>query len=286
MTTVGKILVLFIMAFSLILSAVSSVVFTTSKNWKAATEVEKKKVNDLTSKLRDAEANTAAAQKDLDTQKANYEQQAKQLGDKVAAVEQQNQTAQQQITTASGQVATAQQSAKTALDEAEANRKETLQLREQKSAVEAQANEFKLHVAELNDKIREMERALESATKNNTDLKERVAKYSTLLRSNGLSDDITQITGIESPPPVVGEAKRIDANNRKFEITIGSNDGLVVGHELYIMRTTPGRGEYLGKAKVISVEPNQAVLQVIGNTYQGKKIQEGDIVSSTIRPRL
>ena len=272
MTTVGKILVLFIMAFSLILSAVSSVVFTTSKNWKAATEVEKKKVNDLTSKLRDAEANTAAAQKDLDTQKANYEQQAKQLGDKVAAVEQQNQTA--------------QQSAKTALDEAEANRKETLQLREQKSAVEAQANEFKLHVAELNDKIREMERALESATKNNTDLKERVAKYSTLLRSNGLSDDITQITGIESPPPVVGEAKRIDANNRKFEITIGSNDGLVVGHELYIMRTTPGRGEYLGKAKVISVEPNQAVLQVIGNTYQGKKIQEGDIVSSTIRPRL
>lgn len=285
MTTVGKILVLFIMAFSLILSAVSSVVFTTSKNWKAATEVEKKKVNDLTSKLRDAEANTAAAQKDLDTQKANYEQQAKQLGDKVAAVEQQNQTAQQQITTASGQVATAQQSAKTALDEAEANRKETLQLREQKSAVEAQANEFKLHVAELNDKIREMERALESATKNNTDLKERVAKYSTLLRANGLPDDITQITGVESPPPVVGEAKRIDANNRKFEITIGSNDGLVVGHELYIMRTSP-RAEYLGKAKVVSVEPNQAVLQVIGNTYQGKKIQEGDIVSSTIRPRL
>ena len=285
MTTVGKILVLFIMAFSLILSAVSSVVFTTSKNWKAATEVEKKKVNDLTTKLRDAEAKTAAAQKDLDTQKANFDAQAKQLNERVAAVEQQNQVAQQQITTAAGQVATAQQNAKTALDEAEANRKETVQLREQKAAVEEQANTFKLHVAELNDKIREMERALESATKNNTDLKDRVAKYSTLLRSRGFSDDITQITGIESPPPVVGEAKRIDATNRKFEITIGSNDGLVVGHELYIMRTSP-RPEYLGKAKVVSVEPNQAVLQVIGNTYQGKKIQEGDIVSSTIRPRL
>lgn len=283
MTTVGKILVLLIMAFSLMLAAISSVVFTTSKNWKTATEVEKKNVADLNAKLKDANNVVAAAQKDLDAEKTKYEALAKQLNDKIAAVEAQNVTAQQQITTAAGQVATAQQSAKTALDEADFNRKETIQLRDLKSEVEKQANEFKLHVAELNDKIREMERALETATKNNSDLTERVAKYSTLLRSQGLSDDITQISGLESPPPVVGEIKRVDATNRKLEATIGSNDGLVPGHELNLMRTSP-RPEYLGKAKVISVDPNQSVLQVIGNTYQGKKLQEGDIVSSTIRP--
>ena len=66
-----------------------------------------------------------------------------------------------------------------------------MQLRDQKSAVEKQANEFKLRQAELNDKIRELERILETATKNNADLRERVAKFSTLLRQNGLSDDIT-----------------------------------------------------------------------------------------------
>ena len=285
MTTVGKILVLFIMAFSLILGAISSVVFTTSKNWKTATEKEKQNVTKLTTQLKDEEARKLAAQKDLETQKANYEALAKQLNDKIAAIEEQNKLAQQQITTAAGQVATAQQSAKTALDEAEANRKETEQLREQKAAVEQQANEFKLHVAELNDKIREMERALETATKNGVDLRERVAKYSTLLRSNGLSDDITQIKGLESPPPVVGEVTRVDPTNRKIESSIGTNDGLVPGHELYILRTSP-RPEYIGKAKVLSADPNQSVLQVIGNTYQGKKIQENDIVSSTIRPRL
>jgi len=285
MTTVGKILVLFIMAFSLILGAVSSVVFTTSKNWKTATAEQKQKVADLTTKLRDAEAKVAAAQKDLDTEKANYEAQAKQLNDRIEAAKQENELAQQQLTTAAGQVATAQQNAKTALDEAEANRKETTQLRELKSAVEEQANEFKLHVAELNDKIREMERALEAATKNNTDLRERVAKYSTLLRTNGLPDDITQVKGLESPPPVVGEVTRVDPSNRKLEASIGSNDGLVPGHELNLLRTSP-RPEYIGRAKVLSVDPNQSVLQVIGNTYQGKKIQEGDIVSSTIKPRL
>ncbi|WP_165064609.1 coiled-coil domain-containing protein [Paludisphaera rhizosphaerae] len=285
MTTVGKILVLLIMAFSLMLAAISSVVFTTSKNWKAAADAEKKKVTELTSKINDANSQVAAAKKDLEGETAKYETLAKQLNDKIAAVEAQNLTAQQQITTAAGQVATAQQNAKTALDEAEANRKETTQLREMKSEVEKQANEFKLHVAELNDKIREMERALEAATKNNTDLKERVAKYSTLLRTNGLPDDITQVSGLESPPPVVGEIKRVDATNRKLEATIGSNDGLVPGHELNLMRMSP-RPEYLGKAKVISVDPNQSVLQVIGNTYLGKKLQEGDIVSSTIPPRL
>jgi len=285
MTTVGKILVLLIMAFSLMLAAISSVVFTTSKNWKAAAEAESKKVRDLTAKIADANSQTAAAKKDLEGETAKYEALAKQLNDKIAAVEAQNQAAQQQITTAAGQVATAQQNAKTALDEAEANRKETMQLRELKSEVEKQANEFKLHVADLNDKIREMERALEAATKNNNDLKERVAKYSTLLRANGLPDDPSQVTGLESPPPVVGEVKRVDPTNRKLEATIGSNDGLVPGHELNLMRMSP-RPEYLGKAKVISVDPNQSVLQVIGNTYQGKKLQEGDIVSSTIRPRL
>lgn len=285
MTTVGKILVVFIMGFSLVLGAISTMVFTTSKNWKDATQAERKKVGDLTAQLRDANARTEAAQKDLDAQKAAFDAQAKLLNDKIASIEAQNVLAQNQITTARSQVAEAQQSAKVALEEAEARRNETLQLREQKAAVEKQGNEFKLHTADLNDKIRELERALETATNNNSDLRERVAKFSSLLRSVGLSDDISQIKGLESPPPVVGQVKRVDATNRKLEASIGSNDGLVPGHELYLFRTSP-RPEYIGKAEVLSVDPNQAVMQVIGNTYQGKKIQEGDIVSSTIKPRL
>ncbi len=166
----------------------------------------------------------------------------------------------------------------------EAKRNETTLLRTQKSAVEKQANEFKLRQAELNDKIRELERMLESASKNNSDLREKVAKFSTLLQRAGLPTDITQIKGVESPPPVTGQVKRVDAANRRLEVTIGSDDGLVVGHTLNLYRTTP-RPEYLGRVQIISVEPDQAVARVVGNTYQGKKIKEGDVVSSTIIPR-
>jgi chromosome segregation ATPase len=261
------------------------VVFTTSKNWKTATEAERKKVSDVTVKLKEQAAKTEAAQKDLEAATASYEAKTKQHTDRIKSIEDANVLAQNQATTAKAQVADAQQTAKAALEEAEARRNETLQLRDQKSLVEKQGNEFKLHTAELNDKIRELERAMETATKNNTDLRERVAKFSTLLRSQGLSDDISQIKGMESPPPVVGEVKRVEATNRKFEATIGSNDGLVPGHTLYLFRTSP-RPEYIGEAEVLSVDPNQSVLKVKGATYQGKKIQEGDIVSSTIKPRL
>ncbi len=40
MTFVGKILVIVIMAFSLLFLGISTVVFTTSKNWMAATKEE------------------------------------------------------------------------------------------------------------------------------------------------------------------------------------------------------------------------------------------------------
>lgn len=285
MTYVGKILVFVIMAFALIFMGISTVVFSTTKNWRLETQAQQKKVGDLTKKLQDAEAAVAAAKKDLDAAKGIYDQLAKQLNDRIKLLEDQNASAQQQITQARSEVADAQANAKTALIDADARRKEALLLREQKSAVEKQANEFKLRQAELNDRIRELERVLETATRNNNDLRDRVAKFSTLLRQNNISTDVSRVTGTETPPPVSGQVKRVDPSNRRVEISIGSDDGLAVGHELYLFRQVP-RPEYIGKITIISVDPDQAVGRVNGTTYQGKKIQEGDIVSSTIKPRI
>jgi hypothetical protein len=230
-------------------------------------------------------ADSEASKKLLEDAKSKFAAESKVYQDKIASFETAAKRASGEIEAAHGEIATANQNAKTALEEVEAKRQEALLLRQQKSAVEKQANEFKLHQAELNDKIRDLDRQLASATKANTDLRERVGKFSVLLRDHGLSDDISQIKGLESPPPVMGEIKRVDPTNRIFEITIGSDDGLVVGHELHLFRLSP-RPEYLGKVKIQSVDPDQAVVKVVGNTYQGKKVREGDIVSSTIKPRF
>lgn len=284
MTYVGKILVIVIMALSLIFLGVSTVVFSTAKNWRTATEEQKKKVSEFQKKLTDAQAGVDAAKKELEAAKTNYDALAKAKEADIARLQKETEVEQQQITQARQEVADAQANAKTALAEAESRRNEAQHLRDIRAAVEDQANKYKIKQSELFDRIHELERILDTATKNNADLRDRVAKFSTLLRQNNISDDISQVKGTETAPPVMGEVKTIEPTNRKVVITIGSDDGLRVGHELYMFREKP-RPEYIGKITIISVDPDQAVGRVNGTTYQGKKIKEGDIVSSTIKPR-
>jgi hypothetical protein len=285
MTFVGKILVIVIVLFSLLFMGISTVAFSTARNWMAHTRVEQKKAEELKKKLNDAQAAAEAAKKGLEDAKNDFDVRTKQLNVQINTLKDEQKRNLDQYTAARSQLVAAQETAKSTLVEVEARREQTNQLRVQESAVEKQANEFKLHQADLTDRIRELERGLDTATKNNADLRERVAKYSVLLRQNGLSDDISQIKGLESPPPVMGEVKRVDSSNRRIEVTIGADDGLVAGHELFIYRVKP-RPEYLGKLAIVAVDPDQAVGKVVGNTYQGKKIKEGDIVSSTIKPRF
>jgi chromosome segregation ATPase len=285
MTQVGKILVLVIMAFSLVFLGIATMVFVTSKNWKDATAKKDTEVKKVRTELQTAQASVDAAKKTLEENQARAQQETKGLETRIRTLEDQNKRDLTEITKVREQLAVQLATAKTSVEDAEARRNETTLLRQQKSAVEKQANEYQLRQADLNDKIRELERMLETATKNNSDLRERVAKYTTLLQSKGLSTDITQIKGMENPPPVTGQVKKVDPTNKRLEITIGSDDGLVVGHELFLYRTKP-RAEYLGRGQIISVDPDQSVVRVLGSTVQGKKIKEGDIVSSTIIPRF
>jgi hypothetical protein len=283
MTFVGKILVLVITALALVFLGISTVVFSTATNWKAATDAQKKIVQKLQAETNDLKSKMAGLEQDKTAAETAHKDAVKVQENKIAGLQSEIDQARKDKEQSVTALEVAQQSAKTALDEAAAFKQETDLLREQKSAVEKQANEFKLRQTELNDKIRELTRMLETATNNATDLRDRVARFQTLLRRNGLSDDIATVKGTDTPPAVQGQVARVE-DNKSLEITIGSDDGLVPGHELYLYRTTP-RPEYLGRVKVISVDPDQAVVRIIGATVQGKKIKEGDIVSSTIRPR-
>jgi hypothetical protein len=281
MTLVGKLLVFVIMVFSVVALGATVVVFQTATNWKQATEAEKKKFADLQKKKADVDNTLKSAQSDLARAKDDAANAVKERENRIATLTADVARIQQQLTAVQGDLATAQQAANTALAEAGANRSETEKLRGHKLDVEKQANDYMLKQAELNDTIRVLTRELSVATKNVQGLRDTVARQSTVLRQHGISDDISQIKGLESPPAVSGEVARVQ-DNKFVELTIGSDDGLVAGHELFLYRVKP-RPEYLGRIKILRVEPDKAVGAVIGTTIQGKKIKEGDIVSSTIR---
>jgi len=280
MTFVGKILVIVIMAFSLMFLGISTVVFSTATNWKAATTAAKTQVAELQKKNSDATASLKALETDFEKAKTTHAATTKRLENSIEQLKADIARIQEEATAARTQVATAQTNAQTSLEEAEHSRKEAELLREQKLAVEKQANEYKLTQSELNDQIRILKRERDTAKNNADSLRENNAKFSALLRQHGLSDDITRIKGLEAPPTVHGEVARVDRN--RVEITIGSDEGVFVGHELYLWRTKP-KPDYLGKIRILTVDPDQAVGEVIGNTVQGKQVKEGDVVSSTFR---
>lgn len=285
MTYVGKILVILIMAFSLIFLGVSTVVFKTAMNWKDEAGKLKTQMADLQKKTNEANAAVTKASEELKAAQVAREEATQNLQGRIDELTVQNTSAQKELTEQRTTVATSQQTMDAALKEALANKAETDQLRGILTTAQQQANEYKLRQTELDDEIRILQRQLETATGNNKDLRERVAALSSVLRQNGLPDNIRQIRGLNTvPPDVEGQVTRVGDRNQNVEISIGADDGLVVGHELEVWRTTP-TPEYLGRIRIIAIEPDKAVGSVIGKTIQGKKLQEGDIVSSQIRPR-
>jgi cell division protein FtsL len=286
MTFVGKILVIVIMVFALFFLAVSTVVFATHRDWRAEVTKKQTQISELQKKQSDAEKRAGDAAAALQAAKDAHDQQVKTLESRIADLERDNTTKQTQWSEQNNLLATAEQTTKTSIDEAAARKQETDKLRDSLSEVQKLNNEFKFTETTLRQNIAELTRQLDSAVATNKNLRESVALLSGRLREIGVSDDVNQMRAVSNrvPPRVEGVVLTVSPRNDRVEISIGSDDGLVTGHELELYRMNP-TPEYLGRIKIESTDPDQAVGKVIGQTVQGKKIVEGDIVSSEIRPR-
>jgi RNA polymerase sigma factor (sigma-70 family) len=90
--------------------------------------------------------------------------------------------------------------------------------------------------------------------------------------------------GFPAPPILEGKVRKVNDRDKKLEIDIGSDDGLIAGHELVVYRPdrprqTTWEVEFLGRIRVLSTNPDQSVAKVI-ELFEGKKIREGDRVST------
>lgn len=282
MTLVGKILVIVIMVFAMFFLALSTVVFVTEQNWKdrvSALIVERDNLKGervrLESEVGTQKSKFDLALSDLTTAKQKFATEMKDIID-------QNNRRQTEVTTQRQGLATALQEVEKSQGEAKARVDESAVLRVNLATVQEQANQFKLQKTELDQTILLQKRDLEIAQNNNKNLRENVAILRTSLRKHDLLDDPKDIVGVAAPPNVEGEVTAVDAKNQGVEISIGSNDGLLVGHELYLYSST----QYLGKVKIVNTDVQNSVARVIGGkTLYGIKIKKGDHVSNKISPR-
>ncbi len=281
MTFVGKILVILIMAFSLVFLGVSTVVFSTATNWKTVAEKSKADLAKAQSKVSDTENRRKDADSKLEAAKADHLKLVTERDNRIKELDRKILDSDNQATAARGQLELAQKNAQVALVEATARKGETDTLNDTLTKAQTQGNQYLAQNLELTDKIRILERAKTTAEQNAKDLRTFKAKAISIMQTKGIStNNIDEADGNASLPQVQGRVKAVNGTNRSVEITIGSNDGLKNGHILQMYRTSP-RVEFLGRVKIVNVEPNKAVADVIGGTVSGKKILEGDNVASS-----
>ncbi len=113
-------------------------------------------------------------------------------------------------------------------------------------------------------------------------LLEQLALYDKIIRTKGLSTDPQDYKDMQEPPPVVEgfvlEAEKNKTNKIDYvTISLGSDDGILKGHEMFVSRP----GKYLGKIKIVHVAPDRAVGTVIQRAKNGI-IEKGDNVSTKL----
>jgi chromosome segregation ATPase len=173
MTFVGKIMVVVITAFSLILLGISGVGVSTAKNWTAVIQKEQSTAKDLAKKLADAKTQLENVKKGLEDSKGQFDQEKKSLDVRLAAIQEEIKRDLSQITTVREQWAAAHEKNKATMEEVAAKRNQIGEVRTKLAAVDKQSRDFKQHQTELTDLIRELERMLGTAGQDGSDLQGR-----------------------------------------------------------------------------------------------------------------
>ncbi len=309
MTQVGKIFVVAIVLLTSIFLTLSVVVYGTANDWKKMADKRGDEIKKYQKDAADAKAQAGALTAQLDELKKEHLAAVDELNGRLKATETSNQQFQTQVTDLRTKLEKSQTNATNSLVEAEARVAETNLLRETLANLQSLTNRYKEAALGLQDQNVQLERDLTVAKNNNKDLRERASLLTSMkeeldllktemarpnaaspalkartmklvgLISQGLRDP-EQVKILEGPPRVLqGEITRVDVKGQYVELTIGSDDGLIPGHKMFVSRMLP-RPEYVGELTIQSVEPDKA-LGKMTTTYQGRKPQEGDVVKPT-----
>ena len=270
MTTLGKVFTVLIFIMSILFMGFSVVVFATHRNWKMLvdnTDTAKGPLG-LKQQLQAQVETNKGLRAELDslTNRLAVEMAARRSA--LAALETKLADAQQRLTQKEAELAglqSAQTEAPAALNLAETRLAELVEdikkLREEIRMVQGQRDESFQRVVDLTDK-------LYSAAGVERNLKEREAQ---LIGEISKYKRVSDVLGVNPSMPVEAIAPPLDGivtavgDKNLIEVSLGSDDGLRVGHRIEVFRDN----NYLGSAVVLKTDPDRAVAQVDDKSQRG-----------------
>src|SRR5580704_7568953 len=285
MSTVGKVLVVAQIAFSILLMAFAAGVGSVQTNWKKKADTAEKSLATTTKQLTDAKS---LSQKDKDKAVATEKslKDAANLAQGAAdASKVQVKQLQGQLTQTRTELENMRAEAKIAGEEARSRRDEAVSMRQINAELHKTRDEQITLAHQYADKIVNLEQQSKAMTEKHNKLLNDFAILQKFIRIKGFDSDPREVAGLAEPAPIINglvlSTKKGGRNGSDLiEISLGSDAGLAKGHELFVYRAD-GKGKYLGKIRLDYVDYRTAVGVVVQSTKNGQ-IQVGDNVTTKL----
>ncbi|HET6326466.1 MAG TPA: hypothetical protein VFG04_17455 [Planctomycetaceae bacterium] len=284
MSTVGKVLVVAQLAFSILLMAFAAGVATVQTNWKTNAAAVQKKLDTASKQLSEAKS---VAQKDKDkavaSEKALKDEAARAQG-ALDAAKAEISRSQRTLTQTKTELENMRSEAKISGEEARARRDEAVNMRTINNELHRTRDEQVTLAHQYADKITNLEQQIKGMVDKQNKLANDYAILQKFIRIKGFDSDPREVAGLVEPAPIVEgvvETTRKGGRNgaELVEISLGSDAGLAKGHELFVYRSEGKK--YLGKIRLDYVDYRSAVGVVVQSTKNGQ-IQRGDIVTTKL----
>lgn len=131
----------------------------------------------------------------------------------------------------------------------------------------------------LTDELNQMRRVKANLENRQAPLQDAVAAMRAAMDKLGVHVDVREDGTVRTDvdrvaPSVQGQVVTVGEKNL-IEVSVGGDDGILVGHELDVYR----EGAYLGKVVVVKTSPDRAVAEIIPDFKRGT-IRKGDRVAT------
>lgn len=274
MNFIGKILVVLIFVMSLVFMSFAVAVYGTHQNWMAEAEKQKNLVDIARNALTKAEEEQKTLEAEL-TREINAREQA------LAKLETERNglTAErEELVKERDALLVKDREAVAALDTAQQNlsrlTKEVMGLRTEIRAAQDERDKTFDRIVERTDQVHQLQGEAKRLAERNIQLAAQMASADLVLERHGLHKDMP-VDGI--PPMLRGKVLAINRDNM-VEVSLGTDDGLRVGHTLEVFRGS----KYLGRVQVLRTTTDRAVGKIVPGFKKGV-IQKDDDVATRFK---
>jgi hypothetical protein len=285
MSTVGKVLIVAQLGFSLLLMAFAGAVSSVQTNYRTKWNEGKQSLKKATDELEKLRSDVQGVRTQMVAQEKTLKNNADKARGEADAAQDRIKQLETQLTQSKTELESMRSEAKIAGEEARARRDEAVAQRQINAQLHQKRDEVITANRGLTDEKVNLEQKIRSMDEKHNQVLADMATMKSFIRKKGFDADPKELAGSIEPPPVVqGIVLETTKGGRKGNelvgISLGSDAGLAKGHELFVYRAG-AKGKYLGKIRLELVNYRTAVGVVVEPTKNGD-IEKGDNVTSKL----